>query len=151
MQPVITKTETLVTLEPMSDEYFTAIFHVHFIDFYAEILFSNKDYTAADSFPTLGQAKAYALSDIEQTLPEGLNTPGNNFFEIVITKANDTAQKPNKSVGFIWYSPTKSHRDVVDYPWIEALYIDADERGKGYAQAAMLLLEKNWQKKKKQT
>lgn len=74
-----------------------------------------------------------AHGEFERLLPEGIATPGHHLYEIVDGPERQT-------VGFIWFALTDDAPDS-RMGYVYNIRVFEEQRGKGYARAAMALLE----------
>jgi GNAT superfamily N-acetyltransferase len=115
----------MVQLVPMSSEVF-APYLANCITDYA------REKTSAGHW-FADEALAQAQASFQRLLPAGLATPNHYFFSIV----DDATSAP---VGGLWFLlEGGTHRSI----WLYDLYINADQRRKGYGRGAMLALEAN--------
>lgn len=77
-------------------------------------------------------AKNRAISEIEQDLPQGVDTPGHTLTCII-----DTHTGVEHLLGYLWYRIDTKKSELFIYDF----YVFPSEQGKGYGKEAMKLLE----------
>lgn len=113
-----------VTFRPFTkEEYFR--FEEWEIEAYADALVRSKTESKED-------ALCISAEEIEEMLPDGLDTKGNFFFTAVT--------EDGKDAGFIWYSETD-----VDEIFISELFVSDEYKDKGAGEAILSQLEKESQ------
>ena len=114
----------MATLVPMSDEAFDTYFE-QAIEGYAQ------DNVDSGRWPE-EYALQWSRADLEESLPQGLDTPNNYLFEIVSGDGGD-------SVGALWFAVTEQHDTKSAF--VYDIEIAPKHRRKGFAAAAFRALE----------
>lgn len=94
---------------------------------YVDQLVNMGGYTQTD-------AEAKAVSDDETLLPDGMATAGHRF---LIAEEGST---PGHEVAWLWLGPGDDP-STPDTVWVYDLEVGANERGRGYGRAVMVLAE----------
>ncbi|ATU90949.1 GNAT family N-acetyltransferase [Phyllobacterium zundukense] len=111
----------MISFRPMrADEY--SAYLDYFIPDYASEIAAN--YGLSDA-----EARARAISETDEDLPQGVATAGHVL--LCIISGGDTL------VGYLWYRPDLAARSA----HISDFHIFAGQQGKGYGKQALVLLE----------
>lgn len=111
---------------PTQEEF--AVFKKLSIDIYASELVKYKEY------PTAKAAMAYAVSEVEALVPQGVHTP--NHFIYFLQDENDN------NVGYFWHI-METGSDGKPCSFLAYIYIHDAFRRKGYASEAIRAYEKH--------
>jgi ribosomal protein S18 acetylase RimI-like enzyme len=114
----------MVELLPMNEDFFQRYIKESFLGF------ARKMIKVGSWNPDEVEKKSQ--EQLESLLPEGLQTPGHEFFRVMDT---ETDQK----VGILWIQKRKMEKGKVFF--IYDIMIDESYRRKGYGQAALVRLE----------
>lgn len=79
-----------------------------------------------------GQALSRAQKEFERLLPDGQQTPGHRFYEILDAAAGET-------VGFIWFASQTA--DGIKTGYLYNIRVRPEFRGRGHAREALDLIE----------
>jgi ribosomal protein S18 acetylase RimI-like enzyme len=114
----------MITLVPMPEEDFQS-FKIEFISVYAH------DNVCAGHW-SASSALALSQEEFRRQLPGGLNTPGHRMYNIY-------EQQGQLKVGYLWFAELEANGARTGF--LCAIHINPEYRGRGYAKAALTLIE----------
>ncbi len=113
----------MISLRPMRADEYPAYLDYFIPDYAAEII-ANYGLSPAG-------ARLQAAREIDEDLPRGVETPGQELLCIIDGTSGDSI------IGYLWYRPDVAARSI----YISDFHIFAAHQGKGYGKEALAILE----------
>jgi ribosomal protein S18 acetylase RimI-like enzyme len=114
----------MIHLRPMTSQEFDA-FKAHSLPAFAAAKSASEGLSHED-------AMAVAIESFARLLPDGFESKGNYFYQVIETSAD-------RSVGHLWFA--RRPKGSEEWAFVCEIEIEEASRGKGYGKKTMLLLE----------
>lgn len=122
-----------IKLKPLPEKFFNRFLNLVIND-YTRTLYTNK------TFDLLSEAHAHVNTHISFLLPDGLNSKNHYILEITSITKDILKRTIPHHIGYLWIEISTTATDQKS-AWINFIYIEPQERNKGYATAALKVLE----------